>query len=270
VGAALIARDAAAHLPACLATLRWADDLLVVVDDRTRDRTAEIAAALGARVAFRTFASFPQLRNEALALARTDWLLFVDADERVTPALAAEIRAAVAGAAEAGFWIPRRNYLCGRWVRGAGWHPDPQPRLLRVGRVHFDPTQLVHEVACFAGPQGHLRQPLDHLNYRSLREFVAKQRTYALLAARTRHQRGEPARRRQLLTMPLREFRRRYLELGGWREGWLGLVLCVLLAWAAFLERRELLRLDRTAGSPHPPTGAGSLRPPGRRGPHGC
>ena len=248
VGAVVLARDEADSLEGCLVSLGWADRVLVVVDSATRDRSAEIARRYADQVVVRPFHGFPHQRNAALELAETDWVLFVDADERVLPALAREVRRAVDAAADlAGYWIPRRNLIGGEWVRHAGWSPDRQLRLVRRGRARYDESRLVHEVAELDGPSGQLGEPLLHLNYESLPEFRAKQAGYARLEARTLYARGVRARPRNLVLQPLREFRRRYVELGGYRQGALGLALSAEMAAATFVTYRELLRLGRGA-----------------------
>jgi hypothetical protein len=191
----------------------------------------------------RAFDTFAAQRDFALAQARCDWVLFVDADERVTPALRDEVRHTVANpAGRVGFWIPRENVIVGRVVRHAGWYPDYQLRLLRRGQAHFNPDRPVHEVALLDGPDGYLAAPFVHLNYRTLAEFVRKQERYSHLeAVRLVLEYGRP-RRRAIVGQPLRELWRRYVTLGGYREGPLGLVLCLVLAWyagkAAWLARR--------------------------------
>src|SRR5439155_20209450 len=142
------------------------------------------------------------------------------AGERVTPALVDEIlRVTAAAAAPSGYWIPRRNRILGHWMRGAGWSPDEQLRLLRRGRARYDESVLVHEVAEVDGPLGHLTQPLLHLNYASLAEFWSKQRRYSRLAAQSRRQRQGRPRSRALLGAPARELWRRYVYLQGYRDG---------------------------------------------------
>jgi glycosyltransferase involved in cell wall biosynthesis len=257
ITATVVARDEARFLPGCLASLRWADERLVLVDARTRDATAAVARAHGADVHVLPFESFPRFRNRALALARTEWVFFVDADERVPPVLAAEARRAVARATAdgtAGYWVPRRNRIRGRWMRGAGWSPDYQLRLLRRGAARYAPAALVHEVAALDGPAGWLRHPLVHYNYDTLAEFVAKQRRYAALEAWTLWRRGERVRARAHLGQPLREFWRRYVTLGGYRDGALGLLLAAYLAYAALQRTRALARLWRERGAPVSPT----------------
>ena len=246
--AAVLARDEAANIERCLGALAWADERFVLVDAATTDDTAARAAAQGARVATRALESFATQRNAAIDRAGGEWILFVDADEVVTPALAAEIRAVLAQPGESvGFWIPRRNYICGRWVRHAGWYPDAQLRLLRRGRARYDETRPVHEVVLLDGPAGHLREPLIHYNYANLAQFRRKQARYAAIEACALRSRGVRPRPHNFLLQPLREFRRRYVTLGGYREGLLGLQLSALLAWSTFRTYRELARLWREA-----------------------
>jgi hypothetical protein len=191
----------------------------------------------------RAFDTFAAQRDAALGFAVGEWVLFVDADERVTPSLRDEVLATIsAPGARGGFWIPRHNYLMGRVVRYAGWYPDYQLRLLERRAAHFDPLRPVHEVALVDGPVGHLREPLVHFNYANLLEFVHKQERYCRLdAERWLGLYGRP-RMRSLLGQPIREFWRRYISLQGYREGPLGLVLCLVLACysgrAVYLARR--------------------------------
>jgi glycosyltransferase involved in cell wall biosynthesis len=233
--AAVIARDEERRIEGCLATLRWADEMLVMVDAATHDKTRELARDRGARVVERRLDSFAAQRDAALSQATGEWVLFVDADERVTPALRDEVRARVAQPGECvGFWVPRRNVLMGRVVQYAGWSPDYQLRLLARGHAHYDPRRVVHEVPLLDGPIGYLNEPLIHFNYRDLREFVSKQERYARLEARRwLATYGRRPRRRALIGQPLREFWRRYVQLEGYREGGLGLILSAVLAWYA-------------------------------------
>jgi glycosyltransferase involved in cell wall biosynthesis len=232
---AVIARDEERMLPGCLESVRFAGELLVLVDASTVDRTREVARLHGARVEERIFDTFAAQRDAALDFSHGEWVLFVDADERVTRALRHEILATIASPdARSGYWIPRHNYLMGRVILHAGWYPDYQLRLLRRRAVvHFDPQRPVHEVPLVDGPVGYLASPLVHFNYGSLREFVAKQEHYVGLdAERWLAHYGRP-RARAMLGQPLREFWRRYVTLQGYREGPLSLVLCALLAYYA-------------------------------------
>jgi glycosyltransferase involved in cell wall biosynthesis len=257
VTACVVARDEAENLAELLPTLNWADELLVVIDNATQDDSREIARAIADRVETRGFVSFSALRNAALDLVASDWVFFVDADERVSPALAAEARAAIAGATlphrgerppagdgeqtPVAFWVPRLNVMFGRLILGGGWYPDAQLRLLRRDAARYDEALLVHEQAQVSGPTGNLGEPLLHLNYRSFRQFIRKQRRYTELEARTLVQQGVRPRRRALLSAPLREFARRYVNLRGWVDGPVGLFLSLAMAYYAY-ERVRLAR----------------------------
>jgi (heptosyl)LPS beta-1,4-glucosyltransferase len=232
--AAVIARDEEGNIGACLESIAFADERLLVVDSATVDRTREIGRSHGARVEDHPFANFAAQRDASLRLAHGDWVLFVDADERVTPALRDEVLATVqTPEGMRGFWIPRHNYLMGRVVRHAGWYPDYQLRLLERCAAHFDRGRPVHEVAVVDGPVGYLREPLVHFNYASLFEFISRQERYTPLEAeRWLMAFGRP-RARAVIGQPLREFWRRYVTLEGYRDGLLGLMLSVALAFYA-------------------------------------
>jgi (heptosyl)LPS beta-1,4-glucosyltransferase len=230
---AIIARDEARHIAGCLASVAgFAAELLVLLDERTRDATEAIAQEYGAQVVREPWRGFAAQRNRALALAHGEWVLFLDADERVTPELGREITTVLAGNTPAvGYWIPRHNMFFGRALRGGGWYPDHQLRLLRRDAAHYDETRFVHEFARLAGPAARLHGHMIHHNIEQLGEFWVKQSRYALAEARMLDAEGRRTRWRNFLGAPIREFVRRYLYLGGWRDGALGLFLCAALAW---------------------------------------
>jgi (heptosyl)LPS beta-1,4-glucosyltransferase len=232
--AAIIARDEEQLLGGCLESVGWAQERLVVVDAATRDRTREVARRHGARVEDRPFRDFASQRNAALQLARHDWVLFVDADERVSPALRDEVVATIAAPGDrVGFWIPRHNHMLGRLVRGGGWYPDYQLRLLKRAAARYRATWVVHEVAELDGRAGVLAHPLEHRSHRSLRAFARTQEQYCPLEAeRWLAEHGRP-RLRAVVGQPLREFWRRYVRLDGYREGAVGLALSLACAWYA-------------------------------------
>ena len=233
ITAAVIARDEQGHIEACLQSMAWADDLLVL-DGGSSDRTVELSRRAGARVECRPFDDFARQRNAALALARYDWVLFVDADERVTPELAAEARATVQQPQHDGYYIPRFNYIFGKVIRHTGWYPDYQMRLLDRRYGQYDEDVPVHEVVRLArGEPGYLREHFVHYNYQTLGQFFRKQEQYSDYEARQLLASGQPH-ARSLLSMPLREFARRYVELRGWRDGGHGLLLSVLMAYFTF------------------------------------
>lgn len=234
-------------LPLCLASVAGLPARVFVLDSGSTDRTVTLAREAGATVHTRPFSGYASQRNAALTLTDTPWVLFLDADERLTPAGRAEIATVVAApladSAPVGYWIPRHNEFFGRRLRGGGWWPDAQLRLLRPERARYDESREVHEVVILAGPSATLREPLIHRNYDSWGEFFAKQRDYADRHARDLVAQGVHTRPWTPFSMPVREFRRRFVTLGAWRDGALGLALSGAMAWyegRAYLTSRQL------------------------------
>lgn len=240
VSAVILAHDELDLIQGCIASVAWADEILVI-DDGTTERLRLLAREAGARIVVRPWQGFPQQRNAGLGLATGDWLLFVDADERVPPSLAREVRQTIASPGQTvGYWIPRRNIIAGAWVRHAGWWPDFQLRLVRRGHAHYDESRVVHEIPMLDGPDSTLSEPFLHLNYTSLAEFRAKQRRYAHLEAVALWERGIRPRPHSIVLQPIREFQRRTIELGGVRQGLMGARLGLEMALASFWTYREL------------------------------
>lgn len=171
ISAALIVRDEERDLPACLESLTWCDDLVVVVDSRTTDATAELARAAGARVFLRDWEGWTPQRNFAFGECRGEWILCIDADERVESPLRDEILTTIrdSGAAD-GYFFPRRNYWLGRWIRYGGYYPDYAIRLFRRGKGVCQ--YMVHERIEIDGSIGTLRNSLMHDNIQTVNEHM--------------------------------------------------------------------------------------------------
>lgn len=233
LAAVILTRNEGRHIGDCLASLAWADECVVFDTDST-DGTIEIAESLGARVVQHPFESFAAQRNAALEAVDARWIFFVDADERVTPELADEVRRVIryeGEQARAGWWVPRHNYMIGHRMRGGGWYPDYQLRLLRKGKARYDPAHPVHEIVLLDGQAGYLEHPFIHYNYDTVRQFRRKMGRYTDFEARILQQRGVRARPWTYVTMPLREFWRRFVTLHGYRDHLYGLLFCGLMAW---------------------------------------
>jgi glycosyltransferase involved in cell wall biosynthesis len=225
----------------CLDSLAWADRR-VVFDCYSRDETVDLARRAGADVMQHPFENFAQFHNVAMDHVEADWVFFVDADERCTPALADEVRSATAGDRdEVLWWVPRHNYIFGRLTRGAGWYPDYQPRLLRHGRARW--KRPVHEVAVADGPEGHLQNPLIHYNYDDLPDFVARQERYTGIDAGILLNQGVHPRFYTPYSQALRHFWWRFVTLRGVRDGLHGLWLSLLMAHYEAVKYRKLARL---------------------------
>jgi glycosyltransferase involved in cell wall biosynthesis len=231
--AVILTRDEEQALHDCIVSLREWVDAVVVWDSGSRDATCAIARRLGALVVQRPFDNYAAQRQAALDALNAEWILFVDADERATPALAEEIEARLndSDAPYAGYWVPRRNFIAGRETRGGGYFPDYQLRLLRRDAARYDLRREVHEIVEVAGEVGYLDEPLIHFNYRDWEHFHRKQIAYAAYEARILAGRGIRPRPHNFVLQPLREFRRRFVTLRGSRDGLHGLKLALLLAW---------------------------------------
>jgi glycosyltransferase involved in cell wall biosynthesis len=230
--AIVLTYNEAAHISDCVARLAFADRV-IVFDSVSSDETVTLAREAGAEVIQREFDHYAGQRNAALdaVLGQADWVLFVDADERVTPDLAAEVRSAIEQPEIVGWQIPRHNYIFGRLTCGAGWYPDYQLRLLRLGAARYDPARQVHELVLLDGPGGHLDNPLVHYNYSSVAQFHHKQRSYSTYDARMLYEGGIRPKPQNYLLQPWREFWRRFVTLAGYTDGLHGLRLSLLMAY---------------------------------------
>ncbi len=246
----VIAQNEAAHIADCLKSLSFCDGQLVV-DAFSADETVTRARAAGAEVIQREFDHFAGQRNAALDAVRGqyEWVLFLDADERIPPDLAEEIAQAVQETSYAGYRIPRHNYLFGRLTRGAGWYPDYQTRLLRVDAAHYDPERKVHEVVVLNGALGTLSAPLIHYNYADVAHFHRKQRRYTRYEALMLYEAGVRPKPHNYLLQPLRQFRWRFWTLKGYQDGLHGLRLSLLMAWYEWRKYVLLEQMWRSRGA---------------------
>ena len=229
------------NIQACLESLAWADRR-VVFDCYSTDQTVQLARHAGADVLQHPFEDYAQFHNAAMDRMEASWILFVDADERVTPELAAEIEAVTAAdPEEVLWWIPRHNYIFGRLTKGAGWYPDYQARLLRRGHVRWE--RPVHEIAIADGPEGYLENPLIHFNYDDLADFEARQERYNRYDARILFQNRVRPRPYTPYTQFIRHFWWRFVTLRGYKEGFHGLQLSLLTAYYELKKYRQLARM---------------------------
>ncbi|HEV3006310.1 MAG TPA: glycosyltransferase family 2 protein, partial [Pirellulales bacterium] len=221
----IIAQNEEQNLPGLLATLTWPDEI-VLVDGGSTDATVDIARSHGARVHARPFDDFCRQQNHALALARGDWVLSLDADERPTPALVEEIRRRLPGCRENSFRTRIRSSIFGRRVRFSGTQDDRQVRLARRRRAHW--AGEVHETLQAPGPVGQLQHWLDHDPLPDLAAFLTKMHRYTVLAAGARLAAGMPPRRRDAWLAPMREIFRRLVWKQGIADGPEGWAFCLL------------------------------------------
>ena len=243
------ARNAAAHVGACVASARWAGEILVVENDSTDD-TVAVARAAGADVFQHPFTTIGQQRNAAIARARHEWILVLDADERCTPALATEIADVVRreAASPEAFRIARRNHFLGREVRHGGWERDRPVRLFRR-TLRYD-ERPVHEHVVTTGEVGTLREPMLHYTYATLDEYFEKFDRYSRWWAAQHHAAGRRASALTVLVKPPARFLSMYVARRGFLDGAHGLVLAVLAAMSVGAKYARLWALGRARGTP--------------------
>ena len=238
----VITRDAAAEIADCLASAPFAGEV-VVVDSGSRDDTVEIARRRGARVIEREWPGFGAQKQFAVGAATHDWVLCLDADERVTPELARAIAREMEAPRAAAFALARRNRFLGRWLAHGEGYPDWNLRLFdrRRARWSEDP---VHEHVLAEGPVVRLRGDLLHASAESLDDYLAKQNRYTTLQAAAMHARGERAGLARLVLSPLARFVRFYVLKLGFLDGVAGLVHIAIGCQNSFLKYAKLRALQ--------------------------
>lgn len=222
----VIAKNEAANIGACLDSVAFADERIVVVDGGSTDGTAEIAADNGARVIERAFDGFGAQKNFALAQASGDWVLSIDADERVTLALAAEVAQAMREAKADGYEMPRLSSFCGREMRHSGWYPDYVLRLFRRGKARFSDDRVHERVVC-DGPVARLRNDLLHEPVLRLEDALSRMDRYSTANAAMTVARGKRVSFSSGITHGLWSFFRTYILRGGFLDGREGFLLAV-------------------------------------------
>lgn len=239
LSAVLIVQNEEAYLPDCLASLTTLADEIVVLDGGSTDRTASIAESYGARVQFRAFDHFGAQKQAALELAMGDWVLSIDADERISPALADEIRRVVQDPASVdGYAIRRELIYLGRRLRFGGTQNDWVLRLVRRGAARFTDAP-VHERLEVEGRTDRLRHTMDHVKYRSLAEHVQTIDHYTTLMARERLAGGARFSMVHVLRIPLEIWKRLLLQ-GGLLDGRIGVIHAAMAAFYTFLKYAKL------------------------------
>ena len=239
----IITKNESADIEAALASVAWADEI-VVVDAESDDDTVARASRATGRVVVRPWPGYVAQKNFAASLASHDWILSLDADERVTPRLAGEIRALLDGAPpHQAYRIPRVTWHLGRWIRSTDWYPDYQLRLYDR-RVAEWTGRYVHEGVRVNGTIGRLRQELQHFAYRGIADHLETMDRYTTLAAQQMHEDGRRAGFIDLAVHPPLAFLRNYLIKGGFRDGLPGLIVSAMNAHYVLLKFAKLWEME--------------------------
>ncbi len=238
--ATVIARDEATNIDRALASVTWADEI-VVIDSHSTDDTVAIARRYTPRVEVREWPGYSAQKNYAASIASNDWILSIDADECVTPELAGEIRRVIDGnPAHPGYRIPRTTWYLGRWIRSTDWYPDFQLRLYDRRRAEWNGRPVHESVRLSAGDPGVLRHDLQHFPYAGIRDHLATIDRYTTLAATEWARTGRGVSLAALALHPPFAFLRNYVLRGGFKDGAAGFVVSTLNSYYVFLKFAKL------------------------------
>ncbi len=214
---------------------------ILVVDAKSRDRTVVAARKLGAKVVARSWKGYADQKNWAFGKAKGNWILSLDADEELTPDLAREIESVIAQSPQdvEGYFIKRRAFFLGKWIRHCGWWPDAQLRLIRRGKGKFS-NRPVHEGLEVKGKTLTLGEPMNHYTYHSIAQYLEKMERYSDLFTQS----ASPKKRRfwwaYLAFMPPWLFLKMFLLKLGFLDGWRGFQVCALSSYHEYVKYRKL------------------------------
>jgi glycosyltransferase involved in cell wall biosynthesis len=253
VSVTVITLNEAEHIGAAIDSAAWADEI-VVIDSGSTDGTADIARAKGVMVLTREWSGYVDQKNYAAERVSHDWIFSLDADERIPPELAAEVRALLSSEpSKRGYRVPRVTFHLGRWIRTTDFYPDFQTRLYDRRAATWR-GKYVHESVAVNGPAGRLRHDLEHYSFRDLRDQLDRVNHYTTLAARQMREAGRRAGPLDLLVHPPAAFLRNYLLRRGILDGTVGLTISLVNAYSVFLKFAKLWELQREAKDQSPKT----------------
>ena len=236
---AIVTKNEAYNIGDALESVEDFDDI-IVVDAFSGDRTVEICKKYTDRVYQHQWPGFSLQKQRAVDYAKNDWVMILDADERVTPELKAEMMKEIDGGAYSGLYVPRKNFFLGKWICHSGWWPDHTLRIFRKDSAHVEPRE-VHEKVLVIGATKHLKHPMLHYTYRTLSDYMKKMETYSTLAAQEIvRQKGRPS-PASLIINPVAVFVKMFLLRQGFRDGIHGFVLAALYAFQVFLKYAKAL-----------------------------
>jgi glycosyltransferase involved in cell wall biosynthesis len=251
VSIAIITKNEESNIRECLESVRWADEI-IVVDSGSTDATAAICREFQAQFFLEEWKGFPRQKNSAIAKTRNEWVVSLDADERITPELRQEIEKTLDQYPKYdGYLIARKNFFLGHWIKHCGWYPDYNLRLFRKSKGHFK-ERAVHEKVEIQGTMGYLKNPLEHNTYRTLSDFFIRMEPYSSLAAQEMNQEGKKYRFRDLVFRPPFTFFQMFFLRLGFLEGYRGFLLSRLYSYYTFAKYCKLRELQESGNPTRP------------------
>ena len=242
----VITKNEAANIRACLESVQFADQM-VVLDSGSTDATCKIAQELGAEVSLNdNWLGFGIQKNRAMALARCEWVLSIDADERLPPALQDAIKAALVAPQFDVYSIPRLSSYCGQYIRHSGWYPDRVVRLFRRGTAEFS-DELVHEKVVTSRPVGRIEADMLHDSFANFESVLDKVNRYSTAGAQVLYEKGRRASPGKALAHGAWAFIRTYFLRLGFLDGQMGLVLAISNAEGTYYRYLKLWLLANRA-----------------------
>lgn len=252
ISACVIACNEEADLARCLDSVAWADEIVVVVDARSRDGTEKIARERAQKVEVQPYAGDIEQKSHCTRLATHDWVLVVDPDEVVPPTLAEELRCALAAPADrAGYEVRRVTRHLGRWVRHGDFYPDWKLRVFRRSRARWV-GRNPHGRVMVDGRVARLAGELEHYSYRDLADQLERIQFFSDEGAQALRASGRRARLRDLVLRPPARFLRAYGLRRGYADGVPGLIVAASTAFHVFLKYAKLWELEHAESPPDP------------------
>lgn len=244
ISVTIITHNEEKNVADCLQSVRWADEI-IVVDSYSADRTVEICKKYKAIVITEKWLGYSRQKNLAIDNAKNEWILSLDADERITKELLDEIKKEFEKDISIdGFYIARKNFFLGRWIKHCGWYPDYNLRLFKKGKGRFIERE-VHERAEIKGEAKYLKHPLEHYTYKTLNDFISRLDRYSSLSAIELHKKGRTAGWSHLTVRPVTTFLRMYFLKKGFLEGFYGILLSGLYSFYTFSKYAKLWEMEK-------------------------
>jgi len=231
---AIVTKNEEANIEAALESVKDAAEI-IVIDSFSSDRTVEICRRYTDKVFQKEWEGYAKQKQAAVDLVTGPWVFILDADERFTPELKAEVINALKEEGPDGFYVPRKNFFMKRWIKYGGWRPDNTLRLFRKNSGRFE-ERAVHEKVVVSGNTAYLKNPLLHYTYNSISDYLKRADVYSTLAAKELMKNGAAPKAFDFIVRPLATFIKMFFLRLGFLDGRYGLVLAVLYSYYTFLK----------------------------------